>query len=114
MAVPHPPTQPAASVAAVGPGFARVTWKKPEQGRGPMSYEIVMKQTMTVNDQPARATRLDGYGLEAGADYTFEIRSVTADGKSEPVTTNAVTPEKAPVSWVWLASSWLLGAVVIV
>jgi hypothetical protein len=106
MAQPDPPQTPNALPAGT-PGGVNVTWEHPASGQ-PDSYEVLALPTMTVHPARGDATSLPVDGLEVGATYTFEIRSITADGKSEPAQTPSVPIPEAVPSRHWRTTSCLL------
>jgi hypothetical protein len=54
-----------------------------------------------------KQTELSVCELEQGATYTFEVRTVTADGRSEPLKSDEVLVTSANVSSKWRITSWV-------
>jgi hypothetical protein len=88
-----------------------VAWEAPAGVEAGSSYEVVALPTMTVHT--TNANKLEICGLEVGAKYSFEIRTVVGGTKSDPVKTNEVTIGKANPSAWWLISSYLLVALLL-
>jgi hypothetical protein len=105
--VPDPPQDPKAESSS--PGCVTVSWKAPAAGAD--SYTVLALPTNTLHT--AKVSPLTICGLEAGARYSFEIRSVGADGQSEPARAGPTPVEWETPSKAWGLTSWTAVVVVL-
>jgi hypothetical protein len=92
------PTKPLNVRAVVGDKYALVTFQSPACRRidRVTGYKVTINQSgvqKTFRSSPARIS-----GLTNGRTYSFTVQAVNANGVSEPVATNEISPQSTPRS----------------
>jgi hypothetical protein len=111
--MPSAPLNATATASKESPGCATVAWEKPGDAQAGATYEVIALPTMTVHTTDegrpgVNKIELQICGLEPGAQYSFEVRTVEGGAKSDAAKTGTVKIEAASPSVWWAVSAWAL------
>lgn len=90
-------------------GEVKLTWNAPATLADGAEYEVTALPTHTLHKAkkaPSAKAPFRVRGLEPGASYSFEVRTVTRDGKSDPDVSDEVQVPRKRLSPLWRITSW--------